>query len=445
MPPEPARLLSLSCPTPQLTVSQFLRSAEGRERFFWQDGESGVVWASAGIAAELFAWGDNPFSQIENQARQLFTQAILRHEHPLAQPRLFGGFAFRHDFTPDNTWSAFHPAQFILPHFQLVQQGQQSWLTINALLPPEEELENSLSDLQEALNLAQEQWLMSPARVNTPAKLCRMDYPMSQEVWAQMLQQAIQQIQAGVFQKVVLSRVCELWFDQPPDLIAALDYLRQHYAGCYLFLFEPRPHHAFYGATPELLVQVMGDRLQTMGLAGSIRRGKTAVEDEQLAEVLLHSPKDGYEHALVVDSIRRRLQKWTVTLDVPAQPTILRLPNIQHLYTPIHAQLAQQPGVLPLVAELHPTPALGGTPRHKAMSFIRQTEPVPRGWYAAPIGWIDCQLNGTFAVAIRSTVTQQERVWLYAGAGIVADSDPQKEWNETALKFKPILQSLGQP
>jgi menaquinone-specific isochorismate synthase len=128
---------------------------------------------------------------------------------------------------------------------------------------------------------------------------------------------------------------------------------------------------------------------------------------------------------------------------MPESPCIYRLSNIQHLYTPIEGQLKQETGILPLVETLHPTPALGGTPRHLAMEFIRQAEPVPRGWYAAPIGWIDCHLDGEFGVAIRSAVCQDRRVWLYAGGGIVADSIPRKEWDETALKFKPMLNALG--
>ena len=99
--------------------------------------------------------------------------------------------------------------------------------------------------------------------------------------------------------------------------------------------------------------------------------------------------------------------------------------------------------MLPLLEALHPTPAMGGVPQAQAMDYIAQAEPVPRGWYASPVGWIDHNLDGAFAVAIRSAVSQNERVWLYAGAGIVADSIPQKEWDETALKFKPMLGALG--
>src|SRR5690606_8678092 len=124
----------------------------------------------------------------------------------------------------------------------------------------------------------------------------------------------------------------------------------------------------------------------------------------------------------------------TTTLNI-GQTGILRLSNIQHIHTPLSGVLKDDNGIVPVVEALHPTPALGGSPRQLAMQLIGEYEPVPRGWYAAPVGWIDRNLNGQFAVAIRSAVAQEKRVWLYSGAGIVADSEPQKEWDETNLKF----------
>ena len=141
--------------------------------------------------------------------------------------------------------------------------------------------------------------------------------------------------------------------------------------------------------------------------------------------------------------MRGRLTGLGAELEIPDAPVVYTLSNIQHLYTPIQGKLAAAIGVLPLVETLHPTPALGGAPREQALAFISQAESVPRGWYAAPVGWIDHNLDGAFGVAIRSAVAQRQRVWLYAGAGIVADSEPEKEWAETGWKFRPIQQALG--
>ncbi len=449
--PQNGRLVSVSMPAPGVDTAVFLQQALGQERFFWSAADSGLTLAGFGIAANLFAWGRERFQQIQQQARDLFAHAVIHDKNqPLAGPRLFGGFAFIDDFTPDNTWSIHYPAQFILPHYQLAQQNGESWLTLNAILSEDESPELLLPELKAAL-AARLELLRQRGRgaeeqrreAGVGARPEQINYPMSYDDWQKMIRQATQTMRSGPLNKVVLSRVCEIRYAQKVDVDGALAYLNATYPDCYRFLFEPRPFHAFYGATPELIVQVNGRSLQTMGLAGSIGRGKTPAEDEALAQELFNSAKNRHEHALVVESIQRRLEPLTSQLDIPDQPTVLNLGYIQHLYTPIHATLHQADGILPILQNLHPTPALGGQPRELAMPFISQAEPVPRGWYGAPIGWLDHNLNGAFSVAIRSAITQDRRVWLYAGAGIVADSDPQAEWEETALKFKPMLNALG--
>lgn len=437
------RLISVAIAAPGVTAVTFLHHAQGRERFFWQAAHDEVALAGFGVAADLRAWGVERFQSIEQQARALFHGAIFEDGGQcLAAPRLFGGFAFADDFVPDNTWAAFHPAQFILPHYQLAQVGAESWLTINAVVTAVEDVAEVLPALREALPvrlaLLQDESPAAPPDV----ALQQMDYPMPYAVWAEMIERATAVMRAGTFNKVVLSRVCELRFDGPVDVAGALAYLNRTYPDCYRFLFEPLPYHAFYGATPELLVQVDGRDLHTMSLAGSIRRGRTAAEDEALSQELLTSQKDLYEHAVVADSIRRRLAPVVSAVEMPPQPDVLRLGYIQHLHTPVYGRLPKPIGVLPLLEILHPTPALGGTPRHLALPYITQAEPVPRGWYAAPVGWLDHRLDGAFAVGIRSAIAQDRRVWLHAGAGIVADSQPQKEWDETALKFRPMLNAL---
>jgi menaquinone-specific isochorismate synthase len=180
-----------------------------------------------------------------------------------------------------------------------------------------------------------------------------------------------------------------------------------------------------------------------MALAGSTARGNSAEEDRANAQALRSSAKERNEHHLVVEAIRRRLGPICTTLDVPPDPSVLKLSYIQHLLTNISGTLRQPTGILPLVQILHPTPAMGGSPRDLAMAFISRNEPVPRGWYAAPVGWFDSQKDGEFVVAIRSAVAQERRIWCYAGAGIVPNSKADVEWAETEMKFRPMLRSLG--
>ncbi len=440
------RLYSCSRRAPGLDPAPFLRAAEGHERFYWEHNDE--IYAGFGIAAEFTAWGAERVSSIRAKAADLFRDLVMIDSASgLARPRLFGGFSFRPDFITENTWAAFAPAYFVLPHYQLTKVGSDTWLTINVQLAPDEGLD--AAEIRDALDTRYEMLLAmagvgaepaAPRQDNSPVEI---NYPLAFDAWSAMISDATARMKAGELQKVVLARVCEVRFAARVDVDTALDTLRRKYAGCTIFLFEPQPHLAFYGATPEMLVRVEGRNIETMALAGSIRRGATAAEDDALAQELLDDPKNRREHAFVADAIRERLAPLTDALDIPAEPSIMRLSNIQHLYTPVRGTLKQASGVLPLVQALHPTPAMGGVPQAKAMDYIAQAEPVPRGWYASPVGWIDHNLDGAFAVAIRSGIGQRERVWLYAGAGIVADSQPQAEWDETALKFRPMLDALG--
>ena len=457
------RLVSASRPVTDLPFESFLRAAKGQERFFWRDGKQHITFAGTGVAAHLIGYGRSRIAAVQRQAREIFSSAetrlATRHrkapKSELALPRLFGGFAFREDFAPDLTWTGFHPGHFILPHYQFVTQDGHGWLTINALLSPEEDAAAVFPLLEEALDaradlLTREQNGLESQEAEAPFQDgevgqagVEIDYPLPYGAWAQLVESARRTFDSTPLQKVVLSRIAQLRAQHPFRIGQMLTRLCEEYPDCFSFLFEPQPGHAFLGATPELLVRVEGERLKTMALAGSIQRGRSAGGDAALAAALLASSKDRYEHGLVVNALRDILQPMCGELTIAAEPTVLSFSNIQHLYTPVEARLKSGTGVLPLVEALHPTPAMGGTPRELGMAFIQANEPTLRGWYAAPVGWIDSNMDGAFAVAIRSAVVQKERAWAYAGAGIVPDSVAQAEWEETKWKFQPIIRSVG--
>lgn len=438
------RLISVSLPVEGVTLLDFVRQARGQARFYGDSQRETMAFAGAGIALELFAYGTGRFYQIQHHAAELFADALLATDvPPEVAPRLFGGFSFMDDYVPDAAWADFPPAHFVLPHYQLTRVGEKYWLSINAHVPYGENPHLLLPELRAALQAKIEQILTSPSPLSygEEAKSPNIFYPMPYETWAQHIIGATQRMKTGALHKVVLARVCELRADDRIDVDRALAYLATAYPETYRFLFEPRPYHAFYGATPELLAEVKGISLNTMAVAGSIRRGKTPDEDAVLGQTLLHDPKNRQEHQLVIDGIREKLTPLIKTLTI-GETGLMTLANIHHLHTPITGNLRYADGILPVVAALHPTPALGGSPREAAMALIQSAEPVPRGWYAAPIGWIDQNLDGAFHVAIRSGVAQEKRVWLYAGCGIVAESDPRQEWDETGLKFAPMLRAL---
>ena len=449
------RLISISRSVTGLCADDVFRIMHGQPRIYWRAPKSDQVVTGFGSAADLRAWGKNRYKDIERQARQLFRDAIVIGDTQAA-PSLFGGFAFRDDFLPDYTWSVFHPAQFVLPHFQLVERDghhasdePSAWLTMNVLVGRDDNVDELLPALQAALD-ARYEWLASRVSKLRDLMLAQsksdtneVKHLISSEAWATLIDAAHTQMQAGQMTKVVLARACELRSDTIMNVDLALARLNARYPDCYRFVFEPQAGHVFLGATPELLVHVHGKDLRTMALAGSIRRGKDAAEDALLGQTLLSSVKDRHEHDIVVQSIRARLSPITQTLSASEMPKVMTLSNIQHLHTPIQATLKRRSTALTLAAQLHPTPALGGQPQQAAMDFIRDFEPVPRGWYAAPFGWVDARLDGEFVVAIRSAVTHDNEAWLYAGAGIVQASVAQQEWDETELKFRPMMEALA--
>lgn len=434
-----AQLVSYSRPIASIKLLDFLRLSDHthQSRIFWENSEIDLAFAGFGIAAEITASGHDRFSEVRQKLADLFVNAILDSPRYEIRPRLFGGFAFQSEHQEAGIWSAFPSAYFVLPRYLLTQTGGETWLTVSACITLDE-----IDHLRFEADQLMKQWSQITHALDTHP-LHKIDYPLSHEDWRKQIQHAITLMQNGDLEKVVLSRTADLQFNHPIDPLTALGHLETRYSDCYRFLIEPRAGHAFFGATPELITSVQGRRLETAALAGSTRRGKTENEDETLGTQLLTSDKDRREHQFVVDALQNILKPLTGELDAPIEPSLRRLSNIQHLYTPIVAQLNTPIHAVEILEHLHPTPALGGTPRALAMDTIREVELIARGWYAAPVGWIDANGDGTFAVAIRSAVSHDRIARLYAGAGIVIDSDPDKEWDETALKFRPMLEALG--
>ncbi len=217
-----------------------------------------------------------------------------------------------------------------------------------------------------------------------------------------------------------------------------------------------RGEDTFLAATPEILVRVEGDRVETAALAGSAPRGRTPEEDAALASALQSSAKEQAEHAHVVEALSRVLAPRCAELEIDDTPGLRQLFGIQHLETLVSGRLLEseegQDAVLGLVAALHPTPAVGGVPHARASDWLRRFEGLDRGWYASPIGWLDAAGGGDFCVALRSALIRigssesgreaTTRAWLFAGAGIVAGSVPEQELAETRIKLRALLAPL---
>ena len=457
------RLVSRSVPLAD-PVGSFRTLVDAMEppRTVWNAADEARVVAG-GAAATLTADGEDRFEGIRTAAERLFETGDVHAGTEAACPRLFGGFAFHADGAAgavetgdergggddeaagdgdDHTspWAGFPDARFVFPRVQVTQTEDGPWLTVNAVGPSAtpDAVEAKLDEERERLLSHGEGAAAAPRPGITDRR--RTTTPTG---WRQAVRNAVERIDAGTLQKVVLAQALEV--DLGGDLAVSdiLDRLSDKYPDCTRFLVEPdsEPPAAFFGATPERLVSLRGRTVETGALAGTTGRGETPAEDEWLAEELLTDDKNVHEHELVAETIREQLAPFAASVSV-GERAVKRLATVQHLHTPITAELADDTHVLDVVEALHPTPAVGGLPPDRALETIRETEPFDRGWYAAPVGWIDAAGNGTFAVGLRSAVATRRQATLFAGVGIVGDSDPDAEWDEVELKFRPILDEL---
>jgi menaquinone-specific isochorismate synthase len=427
-----------SCPVERPSVRSFLQAVD-RPRLAWSDATTTLV--AGGAAAVIAADGEDRFAAVKEAADGLFAGLQTpSHVHDDARPRLFGGFAFHENHADpggDDIWHGYPGAQFVLPEIQVAMTTDGAWLTAAATgVDADQHAAETLDRWRSRLAALPELTSTGP-----PGITHRHPTP-SKDGWREQVRSAIDQVDRGTLQKVVLAQSLTVDLEHPVDVPDALSRLSTTYPGCYRFLFEPALGSTFFGATPERLVSLDGKTVRTEALAGSTGRGETPAEDEWLASQLRESEKDVHEHELVAEAIRDQLAPLAADIRTGSR-TVRQLATVQHLQTPIRAELSADTHVLSLVEALHPTPAVGGLPPDQALRTIRETEAFDRGWYAAPIGWLDAEGNGTFAVAIRSALAGDRSATLFAGAGIVADSDPDEEWDELQLKYGPMLDELA--
>jgi salicylate biosynthesis isochorismate synthase/menaquinone-specific isochorismate synthase len=243
--------------------------------------------------------------------------------------------------------------------------------------------------------------------------------------------------------KIVLAREVLVTAAAAHDPAPVFAALREQFPSCFCFCCGT-PQAAFIGASPELLLRRSGASVSTVALAGSTRRSSDPAVDDHLGEQLLRSDKDRREQAIVTDRIARALRPHAVWVEAAPEPEIVKVANIQHLATPVVAQLAEPHSAVELAGILHPTPAVGGEPWSAAATAISDLEQMDRGWYAGPVGWMDATEDGEFCVALRSALLRDREAHLYAGVGVVAGSEPAAELAETEIKLQALLPLLAE-
>jgi isochorismate synthase len=451
-------LMSVVEPLPDLDPLYIFAAAHNTERAFWQHHDrlapSTQQQSLAGVGAAHRIQTDGPerFRHVAGAWRDLLADALVvlpTNAGPRwgAGPLLMGGFSFDALQPHTSDWDGFRDAALTLPRYTVAASDQGCWLTTNAVLYPATDIETLGEDL-----LRERSELLRIAAHHDRSEVVEAEAPelvdsMVGEEWQSIVARTVREIGQGNFTKVVLARQALARANGQFDAARTLARLRLGYPDSFLFAFSrsgAEGGNTFLGATPERLLRLRDRVVETSSLAGSIRRGSTPEEDARLGEVLLESAKDRREHAVVADMLRDALTPVCRDLSIPFPPTLLRLANVQHLYTPIRGTLNNGQTILDLVERLHPTPAVGGFPRVQAMQAIHEREQLDRGWYAGPVGWIDRHGEGEFAVAIRSALVDRDgrEARLFAGCGIVRDSDPAAEYAESRLKMQAMRLAL---
>jgi isochorismate synthase len=322
----------------------------------------------------------------------------------------------------------------------LLRDGGRTLLTVNALVEPSRDPSEVLGRVRRrvASLVAEPLPMLDPS----PSGEVRVASATDPGAFESAVAQAVSRIRAGGLKKVVLAREVLAEAPRAHDSAAVFGALRELFPSCFCFCVGT-PEAAFLGASPELLVRRRGAGAQTVALAGSTRRSADPAVDDHLGEQLRVSAKNRVEHEIVVTRIERALRPHSVWVETGGEPVLIKVANIQHLATPIHAQLADARSAVELAGVLHPTPAIGGEPHDRALEVIRELEGMDRGWYAGAIGWMDAAEDGNFCVGIRSALLRDRTAHVFAGNGIVGESDPAEELAETELKLGALLPLLA--
>ncbi|GLW06528.1 isochorismate synthase [Microtetraspora sp. NBRC 13810] len=368
-------------------------------------GEGMAAWGEAARAAvppgaDRFAWARDWLGHVLGEA-----DIDDEVRTPGTGPVAFGSFTF----DPDSPGSV-----LVVPKILFGRRGGRAWLTTIG--------DTSLD-------------VVSPLR--DPGTILYGDGGLTAPEWTHAVARAVERIRAGELEKVVLARDLEVFAEHPIDVRLLLTRLARRYPECYTFSCA-----GLVGATPELLVRHTGEAIESLVLAGTIARGASPADDTARGAALLASDKDRHEHACAVESVRDALAPLCKELTVPHRPELLVLPNVQHLASPVSGRLSEGASVLDVVAAMHPTAAVGGTPTATALTLIRELEGMDRAGYAGPVGWIDARGDGEWGIALRCGRVGGDRARLFAGAGIMADSVPSAELAEAQAKFRVMQYAL---
>jgi len=420
----------IEVPVTGLHPLRWLLAQRQSARYYWGDRTGGFEMAGAGDADVLIPQGPQDLRALFDTAR-----GRLSMNHP--SQRYYGGFRFYNRPNRGPRWKNFHQYRFIVPLIEVLRRKKGTFLCCNLKLGHASGIDDTRTRVLEFIDSLT--WKeASPGPL--PRFGGREDLP-DHRAWNGLVDKALEAFAANELEKVVLARETTFKADAEIDPILLLAHLAEETSTAFEFCFQPVAGRAFLGASPERLYRRENCFIQSEALAGTRPRGGSDEEDDRLANDLLNSEKELREHQFVVRNVRDSLMPFCSALDVDERPGVMRLRNCQHMHTRVEGVLKANEADAPLIEELHPTAAVGGWPRDKALAWLTENEPFDRGVYAAPAGWIGFDA-AEFSVAIRSGLVRGDELSLYSGAGIVPGSDAGEEWDEIENKLAGFLRIL---
>jgi isochorismate synthase len=432
-------IASVTVEAPDFEPVDLYESAGDSRRVFWLQPSEDFAMVAIGESRRVMLNGAPRFDEARSCWRRMLDLAVGdESDAPFAAPVALAGFAFSPLQRDED--SVFPDGVLTVPRLLFARGQGRAWvnatLDISAGADIDPQVGSLISEARACLHGASACARPGPACV-------RLIDGKDQQEWEGGVSSILSEIEAGRVEKAVLARAVELEAETEFSIPEALRRLEKRYPQCTIFAFTGNDA-SFLGATPERLLRLKDGTVSVDSLAGSIARGRDEEQDQALASRLLHDPKELHEHRVVTEAIEQNLSPLCSAVEAAPEPRILSFANVHHLYTPVSAVTKPGKDIFDFVEALHPTPATGGYPRAAALELIRRYESFDRGWYAGPCGWTDRHGNGEFVMAIRSALVEGNRAILYAGSGIVAGSDPAREYQETSMKLQAMLWALGQ-
>jgi menaquinone-specific isochorismate synthase len=443
---EESLIVSVTQPLPLVEPLAILQrfTVANERHFYWENQQENSTIAAWESCQEKSIQIGYSFQEIQEFIDSFKEKIIEIGESTLPEIGLkfLSHFTF---FDAPDCQSPFPSVTIFIPKWQVSRSQERCFLTYNCVLSGNSDLlaikKEIRHKIQEIENLSNYIVTFPFPQFEQGSKSFQKSEFRQQNQFKKSVNLALNDIDNQELTKIVLAHYLDVISPVPFSPFLSLNYLRQKHPGCYIFSVGNSKGTTFLGATPERLFSLRKQKLVSDALAGSAPRNKSAIADEKLGKELLNNEKERREHQAVSNYLIKQLEQLGLTPQRSRQQ-LLKLRNIQHLWTLIQADVPADLNPLEIVAKLHPTPAVAGVPTAIACEKIRQYETFDRALYAAPIGWLDCQGNAEFMVGIRSAMINQNQARLYAGAGIVAGSNPDKELAEVQLKLQAMLKAL---